>query len=306
MTFTPAQLAERRKYLGASESSAALGLSPWFSPVELFLDKIGQGAPIEETIPMMVGTALEPVTLALFERETGLVADLRQQVFVDENCPWRRCTVDGYTSDDWIVEAKSSGDFRGWGDADDEIPQHYLYNAMHSLKCIPQAKGVYFPVLLGGRSFELYRVKRDDEMVDLVCKGEELFMERVRNHTPPEPKSVDDVKLLYPRDNGQSIFASAQIEADAIAIAHYKAEMKSSQEAIDNLMTRVTAFMGANATLRRVTLTGAQGATLATWNTVERNTIDSAKLRQIHPRIAEECTKTSVGRTYLNKYKVTP
>ena len=71
--------ADRRAGLGASDAPAALGLSPWKTPLELFLEKTGRAAPVEEKLSMRIGRALEPVVLRAFVDETGL-AVTRQQV----------------------------------------------------------------------------------------------------------------------------------------------------------------------------------------------------------------------------------
>lgn len=304
MTFTQEQLEERRGFIGASECAASLGMSPFFTQVELYLSKLGQGTPIEETVPMMVGIALEPVTLTLFERETQMAVAFRQQQFTDPTCPWRRATVDGMASDGWIVEAKTSGDFRGWGDGEDAVPAHYLYNAHHSLACVPEAPGVYFPVLIGGRTFRYYIVPREDELVDLVKRGEEDFMDLVRKRRPPEPQNRDDVMLLYPRDMGTVVEATAEIEQKVKTHAMAKLEAKAIVEKIELLARDITAFMGAAGTLKRLTLTGSQGSVLSTWNGQDRRTIDADALRANYPDIAKAVTRVSSTRVFLNKVKI--
>lgn len=305
MPFTAAQLEERRQFLGASECGAALGLSPFFSQVDLYLDKIGEGTPIEETIPMMVGNALEPVTLTLFERESHMTVGLRQQVFIDPVCPWRRCTVDGIADDDWIVEAKTSGDFRGWGESDDDVPTHYLYNAMHSLACIPSAPGVHLPVLVGGRTFRVYALPRDKELIDLVREGESKFMQHVLTRVPPQPRTMDDTRALYPRSSGTAVIATPDIEQAALRIAKHKAGVKQLEKMIEADMVHVTSFMKTAGELRRLSLTGTDGSALATWNSAERRTLDLDFIRERYPAIAQEAVKVTPTRTYLNKVKVT-
>ena len=303
MPFTAEELRERQKFIGASEASAALGLSPFFSAVDLYLSKTGQGQPIEETIPMMVGTALEPVAIALFERETQLKVGMRQERFYAAETPWRRATVDGIAEDGWIVEAKTSGDYRGWGDGEDEVPQHYLFNAAHSMACVPDAPGVYFPVLIGGRTYRTYRVPRDAELIDLVLAGEAAFWPHVQQRVPPEPKSMGDLKLLYPKSLGTEVIATPEVEAAANRIAHAKAHIKSQQEVIDDDMLTVCKHMGTAGTVRRISLTGTAGAVLATWNSHEETRIDADKLRAEYPQVAKAVGKVSTVRKYLNKIK---
>ena len=50
----------RLGFLGGSDAAAALGLSPWKTPVELWLEKTGKKpSEIPDNIPMAVGRALE-------------------------------------------------------------------------------------------------------------------------------------------------------------------------------------------------------------------------------------------------------
>ena len=304
MTFTPEQLKERRGFVGASECASALGMNPFFSQVQLYLDKIGEGTPIEETLPMLVGQALEPVSLQLFTRETQLAVDegSRQRQYTDPTCRWRRCTVDGIAKDGWVIEAKSSGDFRGWGDGGDEVPMHYMYNAMHSLACVSEAPGVYFPVIIGGRTFRNYVVRRDPDLVELVRKAEEAFMELVRTRRPPEPKDREDVLRLYPKSNEMFVQGDEIIESKVRDHAKAKGEAKALDTRIELLARDITNFMGAAGTLKRMVLKG-PGEPLATWNSQERRSIDADALRANYPDIAKAVTKVTSTRVFLNKVK---
>lgn len=265
MTLSPEALVERRGFLGASECASALGLSPFFTQLQLYQSKLGAGDPIEETVPMMVGQALEPVALALFEREKHMLVLERQRMFVDPKCPWRRCTVDGMAPDGAIVEAKTSGDFRGWGDGEDDIPEHYVYNAHHSLACVPEAPGVHFPVLVGGRTFRTYYVPRETKLVDLVIQGEERFMDLVRKRRPPDPKTQNDVRLLYPKDHGVTRTATADQAKLIATLKTVKAEGKATAERQEALEVALKQVIGDAATLLDV-----HGAVLATWKSQER------------------------------------
>lgn len=266
--FTAEQLEDRRKYLGASECSAALGMSSFFSTYELYLSKQGKGKPIEKTIPMMVGTALEPVCLDLLEREDSVMVVDRQRLFVDDSTPWRRCTIDGYVhAESAIVEAKTSGDFRGWGDGEDEVPLPYLYNAMHSLMCIPEAKKVLFPVLIGGRTYRRYTVKRDDELIDLVRQGEEHFRKVWwEPGIAPPASNQTDIKLMYPKDHGITKTASANDAGKISDLKALKASEKVLKEKIEKAELVVKDLIGDAATMIDV-----KGAVLATWKTQSRD-----------------------------------
>jgi putative phage-type endonuclease len=305
MSLTAEQLIERRAFLGASEAAAALGMSSWFTQLQLYQSKKGLGEPIETTIPMMVGIALEPVTLELCERETGLVIGERQKLLVDPTCPWRRCSVDGIAEDGEPVEAKTSGDFRGWGEGEDEIPLPYLYNAHHTFACMPTATKMYFPVLIGGRTFKQYVIERSEDLVQLVRQGEEEFMAMVRASTPPPAKTLDDLKILYPRDNGKAIEADAAIEVVVSTLAAVKAEGKEIKEREEALVFDIKKYMGAHAdlTLRRTHLKSPGGLVLATFNTSDVSKFDKDRLKKEHPSMIEDYTSKEPQRRLLLKVK---
>ncbi len=51
----------RLKGIGGSDCAAAVGMSRWKSPLEVFMEKTGRKAQVEETEKMYWGRTLEPV-----------------------------------------------------------------------------------------------------------------------------------------------------------------------------------------------------------------------------------------------------
>lgn len=270
MPFTPEQLAERRKYLGGSEAASALGMSPWFSEVQLWESKVKGSDPIEETIPMMVGTALEPTVIRILEKDRDIMVVDRQRPFVDGSTPWRRCTVDGVWMDGGepvLIEAKTSGGFAGWGEEEDAIPAQYLYNIHHSFLCVPEAQRAIFPVLLGGRTFRIYEIKRDPDLCDMVRQVEDLFWKvNVVKGIAPIPKDMDDLKILYPTSRPlKTVTINGGIEGSVASLVVEQAAAKTALERVDMLKTRIGNFMGDAEALLDGT-----GKTLVTWKSQSR------------------------------------
>lgn len=296
MSFTAAELKERQGFIGASESAPALGMSDWFTRVQLWEAKVNGADPIETTLPMMVGTALEPVTLALFERESGLKVINQQLRVSDPTWPIRRATLDGMTEDGALIEAKTSGDWRGWGEEEDSIPVPYMYQIMHQFACVPDAKECWVPVIIGGRTFKIYHVNRDDEFIDLMKQGERGFWMHVESKSPPQPISADDLKILYPKDRGVTVLASIDIERAVYDLVGVKKQIKELEATKDALDFPIREFFRDAATL-----VGSNGETLATFKGNDVNRIDTKKFRADHPALADHYTKTSHERKLLLK-----
>lgn len=101
----------RRRYIGASEVPALLGLSPYDTPLDVAKRKLGIVDDSVDTIHTRVGRALEPVTLAALAEAAGLSIRAPQGSAVSDACPRLAVTPDGAEygdySGEWIAEAKA-------------------------------------------------------------------------------------------------------------------------------------------------------------------------------------------------------
>lgn len=197
----------RAKSLGASESAAATGRSPWMSNVELWEVKTGRrrrpdlsGNPAVER-----GKAAEPLIRALFALDHPEYAvDYRGAFDVvsrpDE--PWYMATLDGRLTERatgalGIFEAKTGAlasrmAAEAWAG---RVPDHYFCQLLHQFNAWPEAQ---FAVLLAyledsaptiGRthSMRFYRFDRPDvaEDADFLLGEERRFWRYVESDTEP-------------------------------------------------------------------------------------------------------------------------
>ena len=63
---------DRRHYIGASDTPIIIGLSGFSTATELYLEKIGEGEPQEDSKEAKRGRILEPIIGMVFEKVTGL------------------------------------------------------------------------------------------------------------------------------------------------------------------------------------------------------------------------------------------
>lgn len=185
----------RRDGIGASEIAAVAGLSPWATPLEIYLRKIGEAPEIEDNRAMRVGRRLESVVLYEFCEETG-----EQISFEGYPCPLIRhpdypymlATPDAETMSGRLVEAKTAGSrsFAKWGTAKDpEIPREYQIQIQWQLHVAGRDQG-YIACLIGGEDLRIHPVERNDRLISGLCDAAADFWERVVNRDPPEPDFV--------------------------------------------------------------------------------------------------------------------
>ena len=122
----------RRGLRNASETPAALGISPWVTPYQLWLLKTGRAA-AESNEAMRRGTALEPAARAAYEAQTGLV----MQPLVLQDGQYS-ASLDGMTlAGELIVEIKCP--YKGQGSAlwqaveGGQVPTYYAAQVQHQL-----------------------------------------------------------------------------------------------------------------------------------------------------------------------------
>jgi putative phage-type endonuclease len=215
---------DRSKFLGGSDAAAVMGVSPWATPVELWQEKTGRKRKDPED-PMRArmlarGHKLEPFIrdMAIDKlRDRGLQVELlaTNQRYRDPEYSFLACEIDFELrlTGDIVI----GGELKKWGEVDSEdVPIEYAAQFMHGL----MITGAQLCLVAALRSFDdvdIFWVKRDDETIaGMRAREVKFWQEHVLADTPPDPYTFDDIKLLFPLDDGQAIEATEEI-ADKVA-----------------------------------------------------------------------------------------
>jgi putative phage-type endonuclease len=212
VTITETQLRERLTGLGGSDCAVALGLSPWKTRFQLYLEKRGEAPPVAINEAMRWGTILEPIVLAEYERRTGRSILAPTTILRHPTHAFMVANFDGFVEEDGrIVEAKTARVAEGWGEpGTDEIPPHYLLQTMHYL-AVAERELADVVVLIGGQDFRIYEVARDEELIAMIVDGEARFWEHVERAEPPEPMTLEEASQRYPISRGGQVVATPEI-----------------------------------------------------------------------------------------------
>jgi putative phage-type endonuclease len=237
-------LAERRKGLGGSDAAAVVGLSPYRTPLQVYLDKIGELVEEVSSPAIHWGNVLEPILRQEYSNQTGRVVYLPQGVLKHEKHPFMLATLDGYTDDGRVVELKTTRFPDDWGEpGTDEIPQHYLLQVQHYM-AVTKFPVADVAVLIGGQDFRIYEVPADKEIQEMMIEAEAKFWEQVEKQIPPEPRSAEDILLRFRISNGKPIEASPEILDRVKLLKDLKAELKTTEEAVEQIVNEVKIYMG--------------------------------------------------------------
>lgn len=189
--LTAEQRALRRKYLGASDAAAALGLSPYKSPVELAMEKRGElveDESIGESLAVKLGNSMERAIIEAAAGEIG-VKVITDEMLVHPNGIMAfnadAIGLDTATGDkDFLpIEAKYAENRDQWGPADagiDGVPQQYAVQVAHQI-VVAQAKRGFLAAYFSGRGREL-RLYEIAPPADLLAALERRLCEWWKRH----------------------------------------------------------------------------------------------------------------------------
>ena len=217
-------LSYRRKGIGGSDAAAIMGMSPFCTKRDLYYDKLGIQAVMDEEednwVAKEVGHRLEDLVAEIFSRKTGLKVYPVRKMFRHPLCPFMLADVDFFIDfpdgSKGILECKTTNyNCQGkW--ANDSTPVNYEYQGRHYM-AVMNIDRMYFACLYGNNENEFFirYMERDlDIEEDLIAEEEffwkenvekgveppytekpDLVLESIRKHCGPADKDAEQVKL---------------------------------------------------------------------------------------------------------------
>ena len=236
----------RKQGIGSSDAATAVGLNPYQSPLELWMVKTGRDQdlpkpdPEDTSSPLYWGHVLEPVVAEHYARKTGNKVRRLNAVLQhpDPDKAWMLANLD-YTvvgnDEVQILECKTAGEFgaRLWRDG---VPEYIQCQVQHQL-AVTGKQAADVCVLLCGQDLQVFRIERDEEVIERLIALERAFWHHVETDTPPEADGSDSagraLQALYPRDTGTVL----DLSGDASLCGDFD-ELLDIRERLSRLQTR--------------------------------------------------------------------
>ena len=297
--LTEKQRKTRKNGIGGSDVAGILGISPWKSAVDVYLEKtepLSAQQELDINDRRYWGHALEPQVIRAYEKATGNTVK-KVDTLHDKEHSFLLANIDGFTSDRVVVEAKTADPrFGGWGEeGTDQIPQYYLTQVAH-YAYITDCKHVDIAVLFSGNKFKVYRYDRNEKLEKTIkTKMVDFWLNNVQKGIPPEPKTLADVNYLY-KDNEEPVTANSETVEIINQIRDVSGQLKELKAKKEALELAVKTFMKDNSILLND-----DGEKLATWKAATSNRFDSSSLKTQNPEIYNQFIKTTESRRFLIK-----
>lgn len=260
---------ERRKGIGGSDVAVILGLHPYKTALDLWMQKRGLWEDQDESEAAAWGRIMEPVlareyarryeapVLRLDEHGEEVVVGMEHLRMPFSVAPeasrllgtlshpkhaWARGHVDGIglsplAAARQVVEFKTASEYlKGeWGEENtDHVPEHYLVQVQWYLM-LTGLEVAHVGALIGGNRFRRYVITRDGGLIELLLERAAAFWDLVvsGDAPPPEPgeRGKQSLSRLYPRGEPvKEILADATFVALARALHAVRRQAKEIEE----------------------------------------------------------------------------
>ena len=221
-------LAARQSCITATDIAAVLGLSPWSTAFQVWLDKTGQATAIEDNRAMEWGRRLEPVIAAAYSEKTGI--PIRKAEFISREIIGVPCgCTQDYISEDGTlnIEIKTSSMRDGWGEeGTDQIPAYYLTQVQWQMG-VSGMTMTHLAALIAANDFRIFHIPYDEEAFTvMVRRAAEFWALVVAQVAPDIDGSVACSEYLTKRFKGDSKALLPAPSAEMVTSAKRYAELR--------------------------------------------------------------------------------
>lgn len=180
----------RKTKIGASDSPVIMGVSPWKTAYELYLEKM-MGTEQEISPSMARGTALEESARERFQDKTGIL--MMPQVVLSKEREWQMASLDGISFDGTsILEIKHAKKEVIAMAVQGELPDYYMIQIQHALDTTGAAKCYY--VVSDGEKDVWVEVFPNKELIQRIREANEKFYACMKSGEAPPLTEKDYVE----------------------------------------------------------------------------------------------------------------
>jgi len=330
-------LRDRQRHIGGSDIGVLLGLNPYRTPVELYLDKIGEGKPFKGNVATRRGQMLEPLVAQLYEERTGYTTmgqEDRMYAVLDEEYEFLSCTPDRLAFSlfgQLVLEIKTGvGEaLRHWGassfEASSSDDTDYVFNQPYA--GVPSMYYVQLQQNMHVMSYHIndllkygdiaallddqlhtYRFMINPPLIeDIRFIAFDFWNNNVLKRIPPSPQQLKDYNLTYKTAvDGSLIEAEPDLVLELVRYEGKRQEIRDAETAIKEAKAELEATEGrVRRTMRDNSMLVKGDIVLATYNNTSDKTVFDAELfRTEHPDLYKYyCRPVPGSRRLLIKHK---
>lgn len=285
----------RAQGVGGSDVAAIMGISPWKTVLQLWLEKTGRANdPEPENEAMYWGTVIEADVARRFgEEHPDFKVRNINATLVSTSAPWMHANLDRMVimpdGSPAVLEIKTASAYKA-DEWEDGIPPYYLTQVAWYL-LVTGWHDAFVAVLIGGNRYREYTFERDEEDVRAVeGAAVDFWVNYVQADVMPQAVGADAGTLaqMYPPGLDDLVDAPDNARADGLVEAYRQASVDEADAKARKA--------DAAAALEQI---AGQGKGLltdlfrVTWTRGQTSRFDSKRFAAEHPDLAAQYMTTT-------------
>lgn len=306
--FTPYKLSSdeewrefRKNGIGGSDVAAIMGISPYRTALDVWLEKTGRKEPadLSDNEAVYWGTVNEANVANRFaaDHPEFEVSRVNATLVLNEDrvlmANLDRAVVDD-SGEPAVLEIKTASAYKAseWADG---VPDYYLTQVTHYL-LVTGWRRAFVAVLIGGNDYREYEVKRDEQDIEAVKNACDTFWnDFVEKRVMPEVVGDDMPRLtsLHASHTDEFVTPDDCSEIDLL-ISDYKEALereKAAQSQKRDAQAKLCKIIGDNKGL-------VTDVARVTWSRGESARFDGKRFKEEHPDEYEEYTSVVPRSTF--------
>lgn len=232
----------RRQGLGGSDMAAVLGVHPYKTAEDVYLDKLGLLPERPPSPAMRRGEVLEPIAADEYQQATGRKlqrghAGLPTGILAHRDHPWLRANIDRVVmpaEDRTLAEIKVPGLPVFARIKHQGIPPYIQIQGQHYLAVTGYRRVVF--IVFSAERWELVdaEVERDEEIIGHIIEaGAKFWHDHVLPQVPPPPPDDEPQVKLPDVSTSEVVTMDSPQWAEAVALLRDARELKAGAEELE-------------------------------------------------------------------------
>lgn len=236
---------ERVAGLGATDIAALVGVSTYRTPIDVYQEKVGESAPVEQTWRMRMGQILEDAIADAYSESTGRKLAKVSTVYHKQYSflfahPDRRIV-----GEPGLVEIKATERRSSY---DDGPPPAVRVQCQWQM-ALTDRLFCDVAVLSGTSGIDIHTVERDQDLIDALTEAAVAFwQEHVIPRVPPPVDGTDAYRRylvsMHPREEVEELVATAEQVLLLDELKAAKAAKKAAEQHESLVENRIREAMG--------------------------------------------------------------
>jgi len=280
-----------RKTIGGSKVAGILGISPWATPYDIYL-QIVEDVQQPPTEAMYWGTVLEEKIRQRYIELSGYHVQCNLPQVTHPVYEFLTAHLDGLVDDlQAVLEIKQANDDTDWGQpGTDQVPPYYLTQVIDYMAIMDLFLAIVV-VLFGGNRLEIYRIHRDKELegniIEELCK---FWQDHIKPKKPPPPGAsklqAQCIKKRWPSDTDVVREATPYEVRQLSTLQYFRTVGTISELIIEQITQEIKTLIGNAAGLTwdggKITWKQSRGRSVTKWKDLALAQSPSADLIQKH------------------------